>query len=68
MPVAAVVGDERPGDGIPGQAVLDVNVVSHVDVVVVVDVGMGPDRIVQGDAKDDEQQSEKIGPLAGQCE
>ncbi len=54
VPVAGVVGDERPGHGVPGQAVLDVDVLGDVDVVVVIDEGMALDRVVKADAEDDE--------------
>ena len=65
MPVSRVVRDERPGQRVPRQALLDVSVLRDVNVVVIVDKGMSPNRIVQADAKDNQEQRESIRTRTG---
>ncbi len=63
MPVGRVVGGESPRDRIPGEPRLNVDVVSNIGVVVVIDEGVMNRRVVENDGGDDQDKAENQGSL-----
>src|ERR1019366_2930154 len=61
MPVARLGGSERPLYCVPVQARLDLCILGYINVVIVIDEGMTPNRGVQRNRRNHEQESERPG-------